>query len=75
MSTEQERKRNLLTHLDYETGLRDGRLDALEGNQKMHNERLDKHEIRLQTQERITYAILGAIALIEFLPLIKVLVK
>jgi len=70
-----DQKRRQLDNLDYETGLRDGRLDAIEDNQKQHSSRLDKHELRLQTQERITYAILGAIALIEFLPLIKAFVK
>lgn len=54
--------------LDYEAGRRDGRIESLERAHLSHEERLDKHEIRLQTQERITYALLGAVALIEFLP-------
>ena len=64
---EQNKRRD--DDLDYEAGRRDGRIESLERVQEAHNSRLDKHEIRLQTQERITYALLGAIALIEFIPL------
>ena len=55
----------------YEAGRRDGRIEALERSHKEHGDRLDSHEKRLQIQEKITYALLGAIALIELIPAIK----
>ncbi len=58
---------------NYEDGLREGRLRSMEGMIETHSSRLDRHESRLTAQERITYALLGAIALIELLPTIKVM--
>ena len=55
----------------YEEGLREGRLRGIEETIQNHGSRLDKHEMRLTAQERITYALLGAIALMELLPTIK----
>ena len=66
---------------DYEAGLRDGKIEALEKMQAQHNarmeifdDRFDKCDARLRLQEKITYGLLGAIALVEFLPQIKALV-
>ena len=56
---------------EYDAGRRDGELKALEIIQRNHSERLDHHERRLQMQERITYGLIGAIALAEFLPTIR----
>lgn len=55
----------------YEEGLRDGRIAALEHMQHSQNSRLDKHESRISIQERITYGLLGAIALLEVIPLLR----
>jgi len=55
----------------YEAGLREGRIRGIEETIISHSARLDKHESRLTAQERITYALLGAIALIEILPTIQ----
>ena len=55
----------------YEAGLREGRIRGIEETINSHTVRLDKHESRLTVQERITYALLGAIALIEILPTIQ----
>jgi len=55
----------------YEEGRRDGRIEALEHMQLSQGLRLDHHERRLQVMERITYGLIGAIALAEFLPAIR----
>lgn len=60
---------------DYEAGLRDGRIEALNQVLQHHNERLDKHERRLILQERVTFGLLGAIALLEFLPILQKLLS
>ena len=56
---------------EYEAGLRDGRIDSIERMQSHHSNRLDHHEKRLQAAERIVYALIGALLLIESAPLIK----
>lgn len=56
---------------DYQEGLRDGRIAALEKQAQSHSSRLDGHERRISAQERITYALLGAITLMQVLPAIK----
>ena len=58
-------------HHTYEDGLREGRLRGIEETISNHSTRLDRHESRLTAQERISYAVLGAIALIEVLPTIQ----
>ena len=60
-----------MTDNDYETGLRDGKISSLEKMQSNQNVRLDHHERRLIAAERIIYGLIGAIALIEFLPMLK----
>lgn len=55
----------------YEDGLREGRIRGIEETIQSHGSRLDRHESRLTAQERITYALLGAIALIEIFPTIQ----
>jgi hypothetical protein len=60
-----------MTEHSYEEGLRDGRIDALERMVSHHNDRLDHHERRLQMIERIIYAMVGALALVELLPALK----
>ena len=56
---------------EYQDGLREGRLRALEEAEAKHGRRLDMHDRRLTAQERITYALLGAIALVQILPVLK----
>lgn len=36
-----------------------------------HSDRLDKHESRISSQEKISYAVLGALALMEVLPTLQ----
>lgn len=55
----------------YEEGLREGRLRGIEETIVKHAERLDKHDLRLTSQEKISYAVLGAVFLIQVLPAIK----
>ena len=61
-----------MTDTDYEDGRRDGRIDSIEHMQSYHSDRLDHHESRLQVAERILYALIGALMLIETAPLLKV---
>lgn len=56
---------------EYDAGRRDGEIRALEIIQRTHSDRLDHHERRLQMQERITYGLIGAIFLAEFLPTLR----
>jgi len=56
---------------DYEAGLREGRLRALEEIVKNHDERFDHHEQRLRIMERILYTLVGAIALIQLMPALQ----
>ena len=58
----------------YEDGLREGRFKALEDGLKGHGDRLNEHGKRISAQERINYAILGALALLEILPTIRAIV-
>lgn len=60
-----------VTDHDYEAGKRDGKIEALEDLMSQHSNRLDIHERRLAMQEKITYGLIGAIALANFLPDIK----
>jgi len=55
----------------YEEGLREGRLRGIEETVVKHGQRLDKFDLRLTSQERISYALLGAVALLNILPMIK----
>lgn len=52
----------------YNEGLRDGRIKALEHVVSQHSRKFDSHESRLRIMERILYGLIGALALIEFLP-------
>ena len=65
---------------EYEDGLRDGKIEAIEKMQAHQNERLDvfgkqfeKCDARLRLQEKVVWGLIGAIALVQFLPEIKVL--
>lgn len=58
-------------NLTYEDGLHEGRLRGIEETIIKHAERLDKHDIRITSQEKISYAVLGAVALMQVLPTIQ----
>lgn len=60
-----------VNHTSYEDGLREGRLRGIEETVVKHGDRLDKFEIRLTSQERISYALLGAVALLNILPILR----
>lgn len=55
----------------YEEGVRDGRLNSLEETARRAHERIDRHDQRISAQERITYALLGALALLQIWPAIQ----
>ncbi len=62
----------------YEDGLRDGKIEAIEQMQVHQNGRLDtfakqfeKCDARLRLQEKVVWGLIGAIALVQFLPELK----
>lgn len=55
----------------YEDGVRDGRIENANKRADDAHMRLDVHAKRLTAQERISYALLGAIALLELFPAIR----
>lgn len=59
----------------YEEGVRDGKIQALERMVANHEKRFDIHEGRLRIMERMLYGLIGALALIEFMPAIGSLLK
>jgi len=52
-------------HSDYEEGVRDGRLAALQAAVSAHNEQLKDHSRRLTALERVAWALLGASAILQ----------
>jgi len=60
-----------MTNEDYQTGKRDGKISALEANDKHQNDRLDEHSNRLRVVEKVIFMLIGAFALIEIIPSIK----
>jgi hypothetical protein len=54
-----------------EEGLREGRIRGIEETIKNMGVTIERHDSRLTAQERITYALLGAIALLEIIPTIR----
>jgi len=57
--------------LTYEDGLIQGELKAIREILHTHEIRLDKADNRLRLVERIMYGVLGAIALIQLLPILQ----
>ena len=58
---------------DYEAGLRDGRIEAIEKMQIHQNHRLNHHDMRLSSLERITYIAVGMVLLVQvLLPLLGI---
>lgn len=57
-----------LNDANYESGLTEGRLTALENDTEALQEDIEKHENRIRFQERIAYGVMGAVALLEFGP-------
>ena len=56
---------------DYEAGLRDGKINALEQMQSAQDKRIDKHDHRLSNLEKATYGVLGIVFIIQFAPYFK----
>lgn len=54
-----------MTDHDYEAGLRDGKIQALEKRAGDHEVILEKHEARIRTQERVTWIITGIILFLQ----------
>jgi hypothetical protein len=60
---------------EYQEGLRDGKIESLEATVKKAHDRIDSHDKRLTAQERITYSLLGALALIQVWPTIEKIIQ
>lgn len=60
-----------MTEKTYEDGVREGRIKGIEETVNHHDARLNSVEKRLTGQERISYALLGAIGLMQVLPAIQ----
>lgn len=78
MNNTTEKAGNIVTDV-YEDGLRDGKIEALEKMQSHQNQRLDvfgkqfeKCDARLRLQEKVVWGLIGAIALVQFLPELKI---
>ena len=56
---------------DYEAGLRDGRLQAVENMLADHGDRLDQHSSRLSKLEKVSYIVLGVVLVIQFYPALQ----
>ena len=54
----------------YEDGIVKGRLDAIEHMQTGQNVRLDNHSSRISGLEKAMWVVIGAIAAIEFFPVL-----
>lgn len=55
----------------YEDGIIEGKIQALEETQAIHTSRLDSHSERLRHMERITWLILGGLAVLQALPIMS----
>ena len=55
----------------YDEGLRDGKIAALERLSMHHTNRLDAQAERIHRLEKIAWAMLGIIALMQFAPGVK----
>lgn len=56
---------------EYRRGLVEGRMSAMEEQQRRIEGRVNNHDHRISSQERITFAMLGAFALIQVWPTIE----
>lgn len=56
---------------DYEAGLRDGRIQALEKITAEHHDRLNQHSERFRVIERIMWGLIGAYVFVQFVPALK----
>lgn len=59
----------------YLEGLRDGQIQELESRVDNLNTEMRSHELRLRILEKISYAMLGVVALIEVFPAIQHILK
>jgi hypothetical protein len=59
----------------YDEGLRDGKIAALAEATARAHERIDRHEVRITAQERITYAVIGILGFLELLPRVSALME
>ena len=52
----------------YEDGMRDGKIEAVESIQAHQGRRLDNHEHRLSSLEKVMYGVMAIVVFIEFWP-------
>lgn len=56
-------------------GRLEGKLEAMGNIQNQHHERLEKQDRRIALLEKVMWMLLGAIALIQVLPIIKAVLE
>ena len=56
---------------DYDDGLRDGQIQALEKITAQHHDRLNDHSDRLRVLERIAWILVGVIGFIQVWPALE----
>ena len=54
-----------------EEGLKEGKISAMEAILARVHERLDEHNRRLTSQEKVSYGLLGIVAFVQILPLLS----
>lgn len=59
------------THHTYEEGLIKGRMQAMERIMEHHEQKIREIDARTRMMERVMWGVLGAIALIQILPMLK----
>lgn len=64
-----------MTDNDYESGLRDGRIKALEEMINHHDNRISNIESSVKLLEKVAYSVLGAVSIITIIPEIKLLLS
>lgn len=55
----------------YEQGLVEGRLSGVEKLLEDHHDRLNSHSMRLSRLEKVAYAVIGAFAILQAVPLVQ----
>ena len=64
-----------MTDKTYEDGLLEGKVAAIEENQKDHRQRINNHGDRLRVLERAMWVLAGTIAFAQLWPSIKALLQ
>jgi hypothetical protein len=56
----------------YNRGLKDGEINSLEDSVERAHDRIDKHEVRMTALERVMYAGMGVLVMIQVMPQVAI---